>query len=358
MSGPAIISQLDSTVLQDICPVIVQVANADENAVPVQNDFSQTAAEADQLFMEMLDSLETAREQKVKEKERQIDSLVANKVCTKKEKREDIEVSTVQSSSASPEHTGGREAKDVSNSHSQSFSNFSSPIVHVPVVSSNRLHVHFWTSLFLYQYGLTYITIIVLNVLMLSGLSLFMKAVRILRFVISVIETIYAICTEGPSVTLTMFPWFKRVWDVMFPDGKANSTNDKPDTVPVPKPAPANLSVKRTELIENRTKNSRKLARTDLTFRQDTEILKFTPDDEDVTQVSKYNFKIKVTINDMEPILAELDSDSHISLISERYYNQLLEQGPVEFLMKNPCLFKVWVHHYLQNTRPLCLMSK
>jgi len=137
-----------------------------------------------------------------------------------------------------------------------------------------------------------------------------------------------------------MFPWVKRVWDVMFPDSKAKSTDDKPATVPVFKPAPANLSVKRTELVENRTKNSRKLARTDLTFRQDTEILKFTPEDEDVTQASKYNFKIKVTINDMEPILAELDSDSHISLISERYYNQILEQGPVEFLNEEPLSFQ------------------
>jgi len=206
-------------------------------------------------------------------------------------------------------------------------------------VSSNQLQAHFWASLCLYMYGLSYTAIIVLNVLMLSNLSFFMTVAKGIRFILSCFETLYAIRTDGFSVILVRFPWTKRVWDVAFPESQATS-DVKPNILPEPKPAPVNLSVKRTELVENRTKNSRKLAKTDLTFRQDTEILKFTPDDEDVTQASKYNFKIKVTINDMEPILAELDSDSHISLISERYYNQLLENGPIEFLNEKPLSFQ------------------
>ncbi len=48
-------------------------------------------------------------------------------------------------------------------------------------------------------------------------------------------------------------------------------------------------------------------------------------------------FKIKVRINTDNEVIAELDSDSHISLISEEYFDRLTSLGPIEFL-KEPCL--------------------
>ncbi len=66
-----------------------------------------------------------------------------------------------------------------------------------------------------------------------------------------------------------------------------------------------------------------------------------TPDNEDTTHPSQYNFKVPIQVNGDAFVNAELDSDSHISLISDKYYEKLLNLGPIESLNEAPLEFKL-----------------
>jgi hypothetical protein len=57
-------------------------------------------------------------------------------------------------------------------------------------------------------------------------------------------------------------------------------------------------------------------------------------------QQSTYNYKVKVRVENDDHVVAEIDSDSHISLISEEYYEHLVRQNPVEHLPEQPMTFQ------------------
>ena len=53
-------------------------------------------------------------------------------------------------------------------------------------------------------------------------------------------------------------------------------------------------------------------------------------------EATRITFKVLVKIDEQEPISAEIDSCSHISLISYEYYQKYLKKGPVKFLNEPP----------------------
>ncbi len=55
---------------------------------------------------------------------------------------------------------------------------------------------------------------------------------------------------------------------------------------------------------------------------------------------STYNYKVKVRVENDDHVVAEIDSDSHISLISEEYYNHLIRENTVEHLPEQPMTFQ------------------
>ena len=85
------------------------------------------------------------------------------------------------------------------------------------------------------------------------------------------------------------------------------------------------LNVNKVEVIECTDKTSRKLAKSDLLYDKKEKIVQFTPDNEDTTHPSQYNFKVPIQVNGDAFVNAELDSDSHISLISDKYFEKLLK---------------------------------
>jgi len=109
-SQPTPTSQFDTAMTQESCQAVADCDNVEEKVVHVHTEF-KIENDSDISFMELLNSLESAREQKVQEKKRQIDELVTKKVYTKKEKREVKEPPVILSSPASPEAAGGGRAR-------------------------------------------------------------------------------------------------------------------------------------------------------------------------------------------------------------------------------------------------------
>ena len=54
---------------------------------------------------------------------------------------------------------------------------------------------------------------------------------------------------------------------------------------------------------------------------------------------TNFNYKVRVRVNDDRDVIAEIDTDSHISLISESYYRRLCKLGFVEELDEEPISF-------------------
>jgi len=46
----------------------------------------------------------------------------------------------------------------------------------------------------------------------------------------------------------------------------------------------------------------------------------------------RINFKIRIKLNDNEPVIAEVDTDSHLSLISEEYFLDVLQKQDIRFI--------------------------
>ncbi len=84
------------------------------------------------------------------------------------------------------------------------------------------------------------------------------------------------------------------------------------------------------------------MAKKDLNFISNAnEIIVFEPDDECTRTASKYNYRIQCRVNDDDAVLAEIDSDSHISLITEKYFKQLRKKKIfVEILNEKPMSFR------------------
>ncbi len=95
------------------------------------------------------------------------------------------------------------------------------------------------------------------------------------------------------------------------------------------------------------------LASEDKTFSED--LIYFDPDDENVQEASKYNYKIKCIVNNDSPVFAELDSDSHISILSEAYFRRIKKLFELEFLNEKPIHFKGMGSSLKSNYPPLML---
>ncbi len=54
---------------------------------------------------------------------------------------------------------------------------------------------------------------------------------------------------------------------------------------------------------------------------------------------TRFNYKVEVKINDDSLVLAEIDTDSHISLISEDYFKKIMKLGDIEYLHEQPPSF-------------------
>ncbi len=51
---------------------------------------------------------------------------------------------------------------------------------------------------------------------------------------------------------------------------------------------------------------------------------------------TNFNYKVKVKVENDSSVIAELDSDSHISLISESYFNRLSELTEIKYCEGHP----------------------
>ena len=76
----------------------------------------------------------------------------------------------------------------------------------------------------------------------------------------------------------------------------------------------------------------------DFRFKPGTERKYFNPSD--AGGIFTYNFKIRVSINSQKPVYAEIDSDSHLSLISESYFKILKKRSKIVYLKEKPPTFK------------------
>ena len=81
------------------------------------------------------------------------------------------------------------------------------------------------------------------------------------------------------------------------------------------------------------------LARTDLLYSENEKLVTPVPLG-DVASSSNFNFKVKCRVNEDTPVLCEIDSDSHISLITEQYFRRLQSLGPLEILDEDPIAFE------------------
>jgi hypothetical protein len=105
--------------------------------------------------------------------------------------------------------------------------------------------------------------------------------------------------------------------------------------------------------LEKSSPESIMLATEDKNF-QDSLVF-FDPDDENTREASKYNYKIKCIVNNDSPIFAELDSDSHISILSQVYFNRIDKLMKLEFLPEPPIRFKGMGSNLKSNYPPLML---
>jgi len=81
-----------------------------------------------------------------------------------------------------------------------------------------------------------------------------------------------------------------------------------------------------------------KLAKTDHYYDETVPVIKYRPNVE--LKQTHYNFKLAIVANRIDDTVAELDSDSHISLVSEEYFLKLKNRGHIEFLDEDPVVFE------------------
>jgi hypothetical protein len=65
-------------------------------------------------------------------------------------------------------------------------------------------------------------------------------------------------------------------------------------------------------------------------------LLHFTPERDDVKKVTHYNFKVKCRINLDSFVVAKVDTDSHLNLISAYYFELIKKKGSDMFLNEQP----------------------
>jgi hypothetical protein len=65
-------------------------------------------------------------------------------------------------------------------------------------------------------------------------------------------------------------------------------------------------------------------------------LLDFTPERDDVEKVTHYNFKVKCKINLDSFVVAKVDTDSHLNVISACYFKLIKKKGSDMFLDEQP----------------------
>jgi hypothetical protein len=98
----------------------------------------------------------------------------------------------------------------------------------------------------------------------------------------------------------------------------------------------------KTEIVDSKTMDAKTktLANSDLKFKEnDGKVVYFTPDDSCTKSASRFNYRIQVKCNSDNYVLAEVDTDSHLSLITESYFRELQSKGEVEILNDPPTEF-------------------
>jgi len=92
------------------------------------------------------------------------------------------------------------------------------------------------------------------------------------------------------------------------------------------------------DLVRKKFGYSEHLENEDLRFRPGEQRRIFTPSE--AIKVRTYNFKVRVSINLQKPVFAEIDSDSHLSLISDTYFKILKKRTKINHMDEDPQSFK------------------
>jgi hypothetical protein len=83
----------------------------------------------------------------------------------------------------------------------------------------------------------------------------------------------------------------------------------------------------------------KRLARTDVLYDKQAGIVKHEPDASLAKESTTYNYKIPLRVENLSEVLCEIDSDSHLNLITEWYFRKIQKNNKVEFLKEKPVEF-------------------
>jgi hypothetical protein len=99
-------------------------------------------------------------------------------------------------------------------------------------------------------------------------------------------------------------------------------------------PSPECLKLNIT--AKERRHNYQQRKKQDALWNKETGLLHITPERDDVEKATHYNFKVKCRINTDSHVVAEVDTDSHLNLISAKYFERINNRGSVTFLNEQP----------------------
>jgi hypothetical protein len=83
----------------------------------------------------------------------------------------------------------------------------------------------------------------------------------------------------------------------------------------------------------------KRLAKTDVLYDKQEGIVRHEPDISHAMESTTYNYKIPLRIENQSEVLCEIDSDSHLNLITEWYFRKIQRNCKVEFLKEKPVEF-------------------
>ncbi len=101
-------------------------------------------------------------------------------------------------------------------------------------------------------------------------------------------------------------------------------------------PPPECLKLDATARVKRHNNQQRKLAKQDVFWCKEKRLLHITPERDDVERPTRYNFKAKCRINMDSPIVAGIGTDSHLNLISAKYFERVKSKGSVTSLNGQP----------------------
>jgi hypothetical protein len=101
-------------------------------------------------------------------------------------------------------------------------------------------------------------------------------------------------------------------------------------------PSPECLMLDATARVKRHYNQQRKLAKQDIFWYKEKRLLHITPERDDVEKPTHYHFKAKCRINMDNPIVAEIGTDSHLNLISAKYFERVKSKGSVTSLNEQP----------------------